>query len=54
MKNYEKINVKLDEQNMIEEFNKVELDIILSCVEYNDMMTYASINAYENLILFEE
>lgn len=45
MKNYEKINVKLDEQN---------LDIMLSCDEYNDMMTYASINAYENLILFEE
>ena len=49
MKNYEKINVKLDEQNMVE-----ELDIMLSCDEYNDMMTYASINAYKNLILFEE
>lgn len=54
MKNYEKINVKLDEQNMVEEFNQVELDIMLSCDEYNDMMTYASINTYENLILFEE
>ena len=30
MKNYEKINVKLDEQNMVEEFNQVELDIMLS------------------------
>lgn len=54
MKNYEKINVKLDEQNMVEEFNQIELDIMLSCDEHNDMMTYASINAYENLILFEE
>lgn len=54
MKNYEKINVKLDEQNMVEEFNQVELDIMLSCDEYNDMMTYASMNEYENLILLEE
>lgn len=54
MKNYEKINVKLDEQNMVEEFNQVELDIMLSCDEYNDMIAYASMNEYENLILLEE
>ena len=29
MKNYEKINVKLDEQNMVEEFNQVELDYVI-------------------------
>ena len=34
MKNYEKINVKLDEQNMVEVFNQIELDIMLSCDEY--------------------
>lgn len=41
-------------KNIVEEYNQVELNIMLSCDEYNDMITYANMNAYENLMLLEE
>lgn len=54
MKNYEKINVNLDEQNMDTVVMQEELNIMLEYDEYNDMMFYTDASRYENLNCLDE
>lgn len=54
MKTYEKINVNLDEQNMDTVVMQEELNIMLECDEYNDMMFYTDASRYENLNCLDE
>lgn len=54
MKTYEKINMALDELNMVDEFNQIEMEIMLECDEYNDSIAYSDLARYESLTSLEE
>ena len=50
MKNYEVVNATLDEKNMCQDkISQVELDIMLECDDYNDMMFIQSLTQYDVL-----
>lgn len=50
MKEFEVIVANLDEQNINNNISKKELDIMLECDDYNDMMHIANITQYDVLI----